>query len=410
MNNPKVFFSYSRADSDFVLRLAKDLRSQGIDLWIDQLDIAAGDRWDKSVEDALEAAPCLLVVLSPASVESHNVMDEVSLAFDERKKIVPVIARACTIPFRLRRLQNIDFTADYDRGLEAVIKALSLRPELAVQLDRSESERSVEVPRVEPARTATTRSSPVATRRKSLYVAIAASILVATAGGISLVLVPRYFGGSKGQDAPVLREAETAALAPSKQDTGVVANSAAVQDFGPTANAASSPKAVPLAKLAPELGGDPLALLLPGQDGAPAAKQLPGSNEPAAPQSPPPPDTSPKVLSMLPPPPPAPAQPLDGTFDVTMSCQDGSQVNEQSALFTRGTYARTYKTEYGGIDTQLALGYTDKSTIKLAGSVTFEKYGVQAVDATGKKKGKSFVGFGTYGTQRNCRLTITDKN
>ncbi len=408
MENSKVFFSYSRADSEFVLRLAKDLRSQGIDLWIDQLDIAAGDRWDKSVEDALEAAPSLLVVLSPASVESHNVMDEVSLAFDERKKIVPVLARACTIPFRLRRLQNIDFTVDYDRGLEAVVKALSLRPEPAVQPVGSGPERSIEAPRVEPARTVSLLSSPVATRRKStIYVVIAASILVVAAGGISFVVFPRYFGGSKSPDAPVLREAETAALAPAKNDTGLVANSAAVPDMGQTANVASGPEAVPLAKLAAEPDADPLALLAPGKDAAPAAKQPPGSNEPAAPQSPPPPDTSPKVLSMLPPP---PAQPVNGTWDITMSCRDGSQVNEQSASFTRGTYARTYKTEYGGIDTQLALGYIDKSTVRLTGSVTFEKYGVQAVDATGTKKGKSFVGLGTYGTSKNCRLTITDRN
>ena len=30
----KLFFSYARADSEFVLRLAEDMRSAGVDLWI----------------------------------------------------------------------------------------------------------------------------------------------------------------------------------------------------------------------------------------------------------------------------------------------------------------------------------------------------------------------------------------
>ena len=112
----QLFFSYSRADSDFVLKLAKDMRSAGANLWIDQLDIAPGDRWDRAVEQALGAAPCLAVILSPESVVSQNVMDEVSLAFDEQKKILPILFRKCNIPFRLRRLQYVDFTANYDAG------------------------------------------------------------------------------------------------------------------------------------------------------------------------------------------------------------------------------------------------------------------------------------------------------
>lgn len=125
----QLFFSYSRADNDFALKLARDLRSEGVNLWVDQLDIAAGDRWDQAVEEALGAAPRLLVILSPDSVASQNVMDEVSLAFDEQKKIVPVLSRRCNIPFRLRRLQHIDLTVSYDSGLAELLKALKVEPQ-----------------------------------------------------------------------------------------------------------------------------------------------------------------------------------------------------------------------------------------------------------------------------------------
>ena len=80
MDHGEFFFSYSRTDAEFVLKLASDLCSAGVDLWLDQLDISPGDRWDLAVEKALEASRCIVVILSPASVDSQNVRDEVSYA------------------------------------------------------------------------------------------------------------------------------------------------------------------------------------------------------------------------------------------------------------------------------------------------------------------------------------------
>lgn len=50
MITSKIFFSYTRANSEFVLRLAKDLRASGVELWLDQLDIPAGARWDAATK------------------------------------------------------------------------------------------------------------------------------------------------------------------------------------------------------------------------------------------------------------------------------------------------------------------------------------------------------------------------
>jgi TIR domain len=132
---PRLFFSYSRVDAEFVLRLARDLRAAGVNLWIDQLDIAAGDRWDRAVEEALVASPCLLVILSPTSVASQNVMDEVSFDLEKNKKIVLVLYHTCDIPFRLRRLQYIDFTIDYSNGFAQLLRDLNVRTPSPVELD-----------------------------------------------------------------------------------------------------------------------------------------------------------------------------------------------------------------------------------------------------------------------------------
>jgi len=120
-----AFFSYSRDDSSFVVRLAADLKAAGANVWLDQLDIAPGQRWDRTIEDALRRCPCLLVILSPTSVESTNVMDEVSFALEEKKTVIPVVYKDCVIPFRLRRLQYVDFKEDYAHGLQELLSVLA---------------------------------------------------------------------------------------------------------------------------------------------------------------------------------------------------------------------------------------------------------------------------------------------
>jgi hypothetical protein len=127
-----AFLSYAREDAEFVLRLAKDLRAGGAGVWVDQLDIAPGQRWDRAVEDALAKCLQLVVILSPAAVESTNVMDEVSLALEDGKTVVPVLHRQCKIPFRLRRLQYVDLSLDYKAGHDRLLETLGggLRPPL----------------------------------------------------------------------------------------------------------------------------------------------------------------------------------------------------------------------------------------------------------------------------------------
>src|SRR4030095_11774179 len=126
MSLQKIFFSYSRNDSVFALKLAKDLKQAGADVWIDQINIPAGDHWDSTIEKALDSSICVLLILSPSSIASANVMDEVSYALDSGTQLVPVVLADCPPPLRLRRLQRIDFITDYEAGLEQLLQSLSL--------------------------------------------------------------------------------------------------------------------------------------------------------------------------------------------------------------------------------------------------------------------------------------------
>jgi len=172
VDRPKVFFSYARADAEFVLKLANDLRSAGISLWIDQLDIPAGERWDSAVENALKAAPYLLVVLSPASVDSQNVMDEVAFALENKKKVVPVLRTRCAIPFRLQRFQYADFTATYDNGFTQLLGALNVaQPSPPTQSPAAAAHAGEAVSNA-------ARGHPVAGSRRLLYPLVAGMLVV----------------------------------------------------------------------------------------------------------------------------------------------------------------------------------------------------------------------------------------
>ena len=122
----KTFISYSRTNKEFALKLAKELRSSGFDIWFDQLDIPTGSRWDDEVEHALESSEIFMVILTPASSTSDNVKDEIGYAIDTGKRILPVLLQNANVPLRLRRFQYVDFTnKSFDDGVESAKELLT---------------------------------------------------------------------------------------------------------------------------------------------------------------------------------------------------------------------------------------------------------------------------------------------
>lgn len=122
----RLFISYARADRPFAKSLTAKLDSAGIQTWIDYRDIPPGANWDQAVEDALRDCNAMLLILTPRSVQSNNVHDEWHYFLDLDKPIYPVLREACEIPFRLRRRQYVDFTADDAAALERLLVVLGI--------------------------------------------------------------------------------------------------------------------------------------------------------------------------------------------------------------------------------------------------------------------------------------------
>lgn len=107
----KVFISYSRKDIDFVRKLAVDLETAGYDVWWDITDLQGGDDWVNTIPQAISSSQHVIVVLTPASIESEWVRKEYTQALSLRKKIIPLMLIPCSVPFALNTINFVNFAA-----------------------------------------------------------------------------------------------------------------------------------------------------------------------------------------------------------------------------------------------------------------------------------------------------------
>ena len=87
----RVFISYSRKDKDYARKLHDDLAKSGVDIWVDWEDIPLTADWRAEILRAIDGADAFLFLLSPNSLSSKNCLEEVQLAIDNNKKLVPIV-------------------------------------------------------------------------------------------------------------------------------------------------------------------------------------------------------------------------------------------------------------------------------------------------------------------------------
>jgi WD40 repeat protein/energy-coupling factor transporter ATP-binding protein EcfA2 len=128
----RVFISYSRRNRTFTERLARDLSDAGLDVWVDFRQIHAGEMWEEEIYRGLERASIVILCLSPDAVTSDWVQKEISLAREQKKFILPVMAvnaldtlAQVEVMAWLLQIQYIDFEGlGYESAFPELLKAL----------------------------------------------------------------------------------------------------------------------------------------------------------------------------------------------------------------------------------------------------------------------------------------------
>lgn len=66
----EAFICYSSEDDIFADLLRMKLQEGGVEVWVDDGNIHAGDEWRRAIDGGISSAVVCLVVVTPASYES----------------------------------------------------------------------------------------------------------------------------------------------------------------------------------------------------------------------------------------------------------------------------------------------------------------------------------------------------
>ena len=113
----KVFISHSSSDKKFVRTLKDCLNENGILTFFDEDQLDLGDNLVAKLENALNETSHLVIILSPASINSKWVKYELKKALDNHEtgvtqKIIPIKYRECEIPSEINDLLHHDLTSE----------------------------------------------------------------------------------------------------------------------------------------------------------------------------------------------------------------------------------------------------------------------------------------------------------
>jgi TIR domain len=147
MDNKAVFISYVRDDSAAVDRIAANLRTNGVQVWLDRDNISPGDRWRHAIRRAIRDGAYFIACFSPAYAQRERsfVHEELVLALDElrsrppdRRWFIPVVLNGGKVPDRdigggetLQDIQHVDFSDNWDLAMARLLQAVSNRDYVA---------------------------------------------------------------------------------------------------------------------------------------------------------------------------------------------------------------------------------------------------------------------------------------
>jgi hypothetical protein len=99
--NARAFVSYAHEDRESVARIVGDLERRGINAWIDEKAMLAGESLRGAVERSIADHDIFIVALSQQSVASRWVRDELDMIHDRIVTVgallIPVLLTECDV-------------------------------------------------------------------------------------------------------------------------------------------------------------------------------------------------------------------------------------------------------------------------------------------------------------------------
>lgn len=124
-----VFISYSTKDKVVADDVCSTLENSGIKCWIAPRNIQPGTPYARAIINGITSAKILLLVLTPDSNDSEHVINEVDIAFNAKKTIIPFFAEEVALNpelnYYLSRKQWLIAFPDYKLQLDKLVVAIA---------------------------------------------------------------------------------------------------------------------------------------------------------------------------------------------------------------------------------------------------------------------------------------------
>jgi hypothetical protein len=129
----RVFISYAKEDIGEAKRIYNDLKSNGIELWMDSEDLLPGQKWRDEIKKAIKKSAYFLILISNKSLTKKGfIQNELKIALDILNElpestifIIPVRIEDCEPDDELiRERQWVDLFESYENGLDKILKVV----------------------------------------------------------------------------------------------------------------------------------------------------------------------------------------------------------------------------------------------------------------------------------------------
>jgi hypothetical protein len=171
----RVFLCHSANDKPTVRALYQKLRAEeGIDPWLDEEDILAGQDWSEEIQKAIGQTDIVIVCLSSGSINKVGyIQKEIKYALDIADRqpegaifLIPLRLEICKLPNRLSHLHRVDLFEE--RGYERLMKALRVQA-TAMGLSTTQSSRTSFIKEIVPSEYGIQKSDTVPLQAFVIY-------------------------------------------------------------------------------------------------------------------------------------------------------------------------------------------------------------------------------------------------
>lgn len=122
---PYIFVSYSHADAEVVYPDMQYFHEMGYRIWYDE-GIDPGNEWRAEVENAIINSSCFIVFISPNSVASRNVRNEINLAYNRNIEFIAIYLTPTKLPSGLNLvMESIQAILKYNHTADSYARKIN---------------------------------------------------------------------------------------------------------------------------------------------------------------------------------------------------------------------------------------------------------------------------------------------